>query len=168
MLVLSTLCIFPAAMCFAASSDLFTMKISNRVSVALLLGFVGLAFASGMKVDTVLWHLGCGLSVLAVTFALFAFGWIGGGDAKLAAATGVWLGFGHVVDYGIVSALLGGGLTLAIVYLRSMEMPPQLASMDWFARVHDKRSGVPYGIALAAAGLFIYPETALFSVVASQ
>ena len=41
-------------------------------------------------------------------------------------------------------------------------MPPQLATTDWLARLHKKDNGVPYGIALAAAGLLLYPETAIW------
>ena len=84
MLVLATLLLFPALMSFAASSDLFTMTISNRISILLLAGFVALAFWSGFSVQTILWHLACGMSVLVVTFTLFSFGWIGGGDGCVA------------------------------------------------------------------------------------
>ena len=81
------LLLFPALMAFAASSDLFTMTISNRVSLLLVGGFFALAFWSGMNPNDVLSHVGAAFTVLAVTFVFFARGWIGGGDAKLAAAT---------------------------------------------------------------------------------
>ena len=48
---------FPALMAFAAASDLFTMTISNRVSLALAAGFLALAFASGMASTTTVMHL---------------------------------------------------------------------------------------------------------------
>jgi prepilin peptidase CpaA len=163
MLVLAVLFLFPALMSFAASSDLFTMTISNRVSLALLAGFFVMAAWAGVSVETMVWHLACGMTVLTVTFTLFAFGWIGGGDAKLAAATAVWLGFGQVIEYGTVASVLGGLLTLGIVWMRGMEAPPRLAAADWFARLHNKDNGVPYGIALAAAGLLLYPQTAIFT-----
>ena len=41
-------------------------------------------------------------------------GWIGGGDAKLAAVTVLWLGLGHLADYLVYASLLGGALTIAI------------------------------------------------------
>ena len=49
--------------------------------------------------------------VLAVTFVFFALGWIGGGDAKLAAATALWLGFDHLLKYLLYASLFGGVLT---------------------------------------------------------
>ena len=168
MLVLIALLLFPALMSFAASSDLFTMTISNRISLALIAGFPLLAFASGLPGSTILWHLACGFTVLVVTFALFSFGWIGGGDAKLAAATGVWLGFGHIVEYGLIASFLGGILTLGIVHLRGMDMPPRLVEFDWFARIYNKNNGVPYGIALAVAGLVLYPDSTIFAAIASR
>jgi prepilin peptidase CpaA len=163
MLVLAVLFLFPALMSFAASSDLITMTISNTISLALLAGFFVIAAWAGMSVETMLWHLACGMTVLVITFTLFAFGWIGGGDAKLAAATAVWFGFAQIIEYGTLASVLGGLLTLGIMWMRGMEAPPQLAAADWFARLHNKSNGVPYGIALAASGLLLYPETAIFA-----
>jgi prepilin peptidase CpaA len=42
------LLLFPSLMAFAASSDLLTMTISNRVSLLLVAGFFGMAFLIGM------------------------------------------------------------------------------------------------------------------------
>ena len=167
MLVLTTLFLFPALMCFAASSDLVTMTISNRISLALLAGFVAIAIWSGLSLELILWHFGCGMTVLVITFTLFACGWIGGGDAKLAATTGVWFGFANIVEYGAVASVLGGVLTVSVIWVRGMTLPPQLASVDWIARLTDKTNGVPYGIALAAAGLLLYPQTVIWTAAAA-
>src|SRR5215831_19144054 len=77
------LLLFPALMAFAASSDLLTMTISNRISLILVGGFFFLAVWSGMPLADMGWHVLAALAVLAVTFTFFARGWIGGGDAKL-------------------------------------------------------------------------------------
>ena len=81
------LMVFPALMAFAASSDLFTMTISNRITLALVGGFVAVALISGMSPSDMLAHAGAAATVLAVTFVFFARGWIGGGDAKLRSAS---------------------------------------------------------------------------------
>src|SRR5665811_2387192 len=99
MLDLVRLLLFPALMAFAAASDLFTMTISNRVSLALAGGFLALALLTGMGFHDILTHLGAGAAVLAVAFACFAMGWVGGGDAKVAAAAALWFGFGHLLSY---------------------------------------------------------------------
>ena len=153
------LLLFPALMAFAASSDLLTMTISNRVSLILVGSFFVLAFWSGMPLATIGMHVAAGLAVLVVTFIFFARGWIGGGDAKLAAATALWLGFEQLLNYLTIASLLGGVLTLLIMRFRLMTLPPALANQEWVNRLHRMDSGVPYGIALAIAALMIYPDT---------
>ena len=69
---IARLLLFPALMAFAAASDLFTMTISNRVSLALAAGFLALALLSGMGLYDTLAHIGAGAAVLAVAFACFA------------------------------------------------------------------------------------------------
>ncbi len=91
------LTLFPAMMAFAASSDLLTMTIANRVSLILVAGFAALALLSGLGGAEVLSHVEAAAVVLGVAFFCFACGWIGGGDAKLAAATALWLGFGNLL-----------------------------------------------------------------------
>jgi prepilin peptidase CpaA len=162
------LTLFPATMAFAAASDLFTMTIANRVSLILVAGFAMLAALSGMGVADALWHAGAGVAVLAVTFVLFSFGWIGGGDAKLAAATALWLGFDHLADYVIYGSLLGGALTLLIVQFRAVPLPQVLAGREWVERLHRRGGGVPYGIALAAAALIVYPHTGWMAAVINR
>jgi len=154
------LLLFPALMAFAASSDFFTMTISNRVSLLLVAGFFALALYTGMSLQAVMWHSGAALTVLAVTFTFFACGWIGGGDAKLAAATALWLGFDHLAAYLLYASIFGGVLTLAVIRFRLMALPATLAERDWVQRLHKIDGGVPYGIALAAAALLVYPDTA--------
>jgi prepilin peptidase CpaA len=154
------LLLFPAMMAFAASSDLLTMTIPNRVSLIMLGGFVVLAAATGMSLEQLAHHVGAGLLVLAIAFGFFARGWIGGGDAKLGAVTALWFGFDHLLEYALYASLLGGVLTFALLQFRAIPMPQLLAGRAWAERLHEPKGGVPYGIALAAAALIVYPSTA--------
>jgi prepilin peptidase CpaA len=104
-------------------------------------------------------HLAAAAAVLAVAFLFFSQGWIGGGDAKLAAATALWFGFDHLLDYLIYASLFGGVLTLAILQFRKLPLPRVLSRQGWILRLHDSAAGIPYGIALAAAALTVYPKT---------
>lgn len=153
------LLLFPAMMAFAASSDLLTMTISNRIALILVAGFFALGYFSGMGLNDVLSHVGAAVAVLSVTFLFFARGWIGGGDAKLAAATALWLGFDHLTEYLLYASILGGLLTFIIIRFRLMPLPAALAELEWARRLHRLDGGVPYGIALAAAALLVYPDT---------
>jgi prepilin peptidase CpaA len=153
------LLLFPALMAFAASSDLITMTISNRVSLTLVATFFALALVWHMPFSEIGLHAGAAAAVLVVAFVFFARGWIGGGDAKLAAATALWLGFDQLLNYLIVASLFGGALTLAILRFRALPLPRLLAGQAWAERLHRMDTGIPYGIALALAALTIYPDT---------
>jgi prepilin peptidase CpaA len=146
-------------MAFAAASDLFTMTISNRVSLALAAGFLALALLSGMGAQDILINMGAGAAVLVLAFACFAMGWIGGGDAKVAAAAALWFGFAHLLDYLVYASLFGGVLTLLLIQFRQWPLPYLLTGQAWLLKLHAKESGIPYGIALAIGALMIYPET---------
>jgi prepilin peptidase CpaA len=156
---IARLLLFPALMAFAAASDLFTMTISNRVSLALAAGFLALAAFGGMSVADILLHFAAGATVLVVAFGCFAMGWVGGGDAKVAASAALWFGFAHLMNYLLYASLFGGALTLVLLQFRQWPLPYTLTGQAWLLRLHAKESGIPYGIALATGALMIYPET---------
>ncbi len=159
-------CFFPIVMAYAAASDLLTMTISNWVSIALVAGFLVLApFLPGMDLTAFGYHVAGGAAVLVVTFAMFAFGWIGGGDAKVAAAAALWLGLDHTIEFLMWTALIGGPLTIAIVLMRQRLSPALAVRFTWLYRLNDPTAGVPYGLALAAAALLVYPDTDWMSLV---
>lgn len=157
------LIVFPALMIFAAFSDLFTMTIPNRVSLILVLAYFALAAYLPLSWHILATHISCGFAVLALTFVLFQFGWVGGGDAKLASATALWLGWEYLLEYGMVASIAGGVLTIIILMIRWRDLPTRLLSVGFIARLAEKTNGVPYGIALAIAGLLIYPQTGMWS-----
>ena len=157
-----TLVVFPALMAFAAMSDLVTMTISNRVSLLLVGTFAILAVCLGLSPATLAWHVGLAATVLAVVFGMFSLGWIGGGDAKLAAATALWIGPSLLMEYFFYASIFGGVLTLAIIFARGTPLPAFALGWGWANRLHDSKSGIPYGIALAAAGLVVYPTTEIW------
>lgn len=156
---LAHLLLFPALMAFAAASDLFTMTISNRVSLALVAGFFVLALSGGMAPYEMLSHVGAGALLLVVAFTCFAMGWMGGGDAKVAASVALWFGFAPLMDFLLYASLFGGALTLLLLQFRQWPLPYGLAGQAWLARLHDKETGIPYGIALTLGALTVYPET---------
>ena len=164
---LALLLVFPAAMAIAGAMDLFTMTIPNRISLALVAGFFVLAPFAGFGLAEIATHAATGFVMLVLGIFMFWRGWIGGGDAKLFAAAALWIGYEQLLIYALAAALLGGGLTLAIVFLRMMPLPAALANQGWLARLHDSKQGIPYGIALAAAGLLVYPQTVWMAGVAA-
>lgn len=163
---LAILTIFPAAVILAAFTDLFTMTIPNRISLVLVGAFLALAPFSGITLTQFGWHVAAGLLVLAVTFALFIAGIIGGGDAKLVSAVALWVGMEQLLPYLLIASIFGGALTLGLLTFRKMPLPLSLNKLGWLTRLHAPKGKVPYGIALAAGALWIYPETMWFAGLA--
>lgn len=159
MIEYAVLLVFPAAMAFAGAMDLFTMTIPNRISIVLVAAFGVAAAMTGIGWSALASHLGAGFLMLVIGIGMFAMGWLGGGDAKLLAATALWIGFDHLLAYLIVAGIAGGLLAIVILLYRSILPPLWLARQRWALNLHSARTGIPYGIALAAAGLHVYPST---------
>jgi prepilin peptidase CpaA len=157
---------FPVTMAFAAANDLFTMKIPNRISVALVAGFVAIALATRMPLETFSIHFAIALAVLAATFALFSMSMLGGGDAKLMAAGALWMGADHIVEFLAYVTIFGGILAVAILGYRNLVPANAFALPDWARRLHTTGGGIPYGIAIAAGGLMLFPTTEFFRLSA--
>ena len=154
--------VFPFCMLFAAISDMLSMTIANRVPLLLIAVFAFVAPLTGMDWATFGMHFAAGAMVLCVTFALFAIGGMGGGDAKLLAATSVWMGLGFpLLQYLVVSTFLGGMLTLAIIAYRNSPLSAFTLGNRFFRNFASDTKGIPYGIALGAGGLLIFPDSPL-------
>lgn len=158
--------VFPVVVTVAACYDLLTMQIPNRFPAALAVAFLALAFLSGLPFATIGIHLVVGLGLLAGTFALFAFGFLGGGDAKLASAIVLWLGIEQALPFLALTALFGGALSLVILGFRAFPLPAALLGWPPALRLHERGAGVPYGVALAAAALVVFPDTQWFLALA--
>ncbi|NEU10877.1 peptidase [Methylobacterium sp. BTF04] len=159
---LSLFVVFPFLMAYAAARDLLTMLIPNAISLVLIAAFGLFAVTTGMGWSDLAGHFGAAAATLAVTFTLFALGFIGGGDAKLAAATALWVGFDRLADYLLLASIAGGALTLGILLARAYPLPALLARLPFALHLHDQKTGVPYGIALAVSALLVMPDTAMW------
>ena len=157
----------PLLLAAAAGWDLASYTIPNFLSLALLATFATFALAAGLTPGAVGWHLLAGLLGLFIGFTLFALGYIGGGDAKLVAVVVLWLGFRDLMPYALLASLFGGVLSLGIVLLRRCPLPDVLARQGWIAKLHDARSGIPYGVALAAGAFILLPSTEIFRLAAA-
>lgn len=156
--------IFPAAMAFAGAMDLLTMTIPNRISIIMVAAFVVTAVLFGLPLDVVAWHLAAGALMLVVGIGMFAAGWVGGGDAKLLAAGALWLGFEHLPAFLLLTAVIGSLLMLAIVVFRAYPAAA-FPLPEWALRLHRSHVGLPYGVAIGAAGLLVFPYTVFFATL---
>ena len=137
--------IFVGGVLDAAISDLNSFRIPNRSPAILLAGFPLFAWATHLGMAGWLDHLGVGLALFALGALLFGLRIWGGGDAKLVAATGLWVGLAGLSGFLTIMTTTGGVLALVGLAARAI---PALPFKAW-----GQRQAVPYGIAIAAAGL---------------
>src|SRR5438128_1250085 len=83
----------------AALRDLTSYTIPNWLSLCLAAAFLPAAFTLGLPVAVIGLCLGIGVAALLAGMVMFALGWIGGGDAKLFAASALWLGLSGALPF---------------------------------------------------------------------
>ena len=131
---------------YGAATDLRARIISNRLNLAIALLAPLWWWATGLTLwPGVALQLGIAVAVFALFSGLFAIGMMGGGDVKLLGALALWLPLDALVTLLVVMALAGGLITLATVLHHR------------FAR-KDGQPEVPYGVAIALAGLWVLGE----------
>jgi prepilin peptidase CpaA len=159
----AALLIFPLCMSIAAISDLLTMTIPNRVSLALAVSFLVLAPVFGLSVTEIGMHFASASVVFFACFALFALNVMGGGDAKLLAAAALWFGFDSSLVY---VAFIGGVVTVLIVLLRSQASIIMAIGLPVPNSLMVAKK-IPYGIAIAIGGILAFPSSPLL-IAATQ
>ena len=151
------LMLFPLLMILSGAVDVMTRRIPNSLVVGTAALFLPAALVTGMPLWIMSLHVATAAVLLALGFGLFSFGVVGGGDAKMMAAAGLWLGFPCSILFITFSALAGGLLAAAmgLWFLVTMEGGMHSA---WFDKaVAPLKPSVPYGFALAAGAILATP-----------
>jgi prepilin peptidase CpaA len=156
--LLQTGCLAAFAILLIAAGwqDLRTLTIANRLSLATVAAFAVWAAAGvalgrlspAMLGVTIL----CSLAVFVIGATGFAAGVLGGGDVKLLAAASLFAGSARLVDFLVVTALVGGALGLAVLVGAPIGPAIPATGGTVRSRLH---SGLPYGPAIAAGGLWV-------------
>ena len=167
MIFLVLFSVFPALLLVAAMNDLVEFKIPNWVSALLAIGFLPAAMSAGAPVATIVENLFVGFGVLALGFILFANNIVGGGDAKLLAASSMWIGLSGLAAFMINMALAGGVLAMSLMLFRKTPALPIYAQAPWLLRLHQKSKDIPYAVAIAAGGLLSIRQTLPFELAFS-
>lgn len=133
----------------AAWGDLQTRTIPNPLTAAIALGAPLWWWAHGWSFwPDILLQLAIAVGIFLIFAACFSIGAMGGGDVKLITAISLWLPFVPLVRMLFVMAVLGGIVTVA--------------TLVW----HRARRGggtpeIPYGVAIACAGLWVFSNELL-------
>lgn len=101
-------------------------------------------------------HLLSFVFVFLVTYVLFYFKMIGGGDAKLLTVFALWTGTAGLMPLLFMMAVMGGvmgGATLALSKWKPVKNP---AKGSWVAKAQKGAKEVPYGIAIFAGAIFAF------------
>lgn len=160
--------IFPALAIVAAFKDATSFTIPNWISASAALAFAPVALLAGAEPGALGLHLAVGVGALVCGMAMFALGWIGGGDAKLLAASALWLGWSALLPFLMFTALAGGVLAVGLLNLRAdwlRRLAP--AGPVWIERLREKGAPAPYGVALAVGALAAFPQSDLLRLAVS-
>jgi prepilin peptidase CpaA len=142
---------FTGLMAAAAFEDFRKLVIPNTVVVGLCaLWPLHLATGPGFTLAGGLNAVGCALAVFLCGAVLFSRGLIGGGDVKLLAAATLWAGPAATPTLLVVTAVLGGLLTLVLLSSATVR-----AAFSWARAAAVRSLPVPYGVAIAAAAVIV-------------
>jgi prepilin peptidase CpaA len=155
MLPTIALATFVVGLVCAALSDLLRYEIPDELSLAI--GAAFLLIATGTPFTQWLPHILVGGVTLLIGAILFDRGICGGGDVKLFAAAALWMGWQHLPEFVLLTALAGGALAAGLLAARALGRSV-VESGRWYSRLLRPGEGVPYGIAISAAALYLAPQ----------
>jgi prepilin peptidase CpaA len=137
----------------AALWDAVTMTIPNYLVLAVLALYV-VGLAVNFDLSDILLDLLAAVIIFVVCFVLFALGWLGGGDAKLAPGAVLWVGYDGFLEFVVAMTLIGGVLSIVLLILRG-GLRAASASQDSLPLVLQWASPIPYGIAISAGAILM-------------
>jgi prepilin peptidase CpaA len=140
------LALLACGLCVAAALDWRSRIIPNWLNGAIALGAIPFWIATRAPFwpDAAI-HIAVAAAVFAVFAIAFQLGMMGGGDVKMLAALALWLPPLAVLQLVLLMSLAGGALTVAMVVRHRMAKA-------------EGQPEIPYGIAIAFAGLWLLGE----------
>ena len=150
---------FPLLLIVAGAGDALSMRISNRLNLLVAVSFFPMAFAAGMPLPMLGLHVATGFALLLAGYALFALRLFGGGDAKLLAAAGLWLGYPASLSFLSYTAVVGGVLAMAVVLWSFIKLDSSIREGFISRRLQFINPDLPYGLALAVGGILAFSQS---------
>jgi len=137
-------------------SDLRTRLLPNKWVLAYTLLFIPALLLRQPDWSQLGWHIGVGVFAFFVFLLLFIANAMGGGDVKLGTAVFLWAGSSSWLPALLITAWVGGGLAV-IGWLLDRQLLQRIRCPAFAALRHglSAQRGVPYGVGLVAAGIFV-------------
>ena len=150
----------PVLVTAGAFTDIFSYRIPNVLTAAAVPTFFVYAALAEMSGAELLAHVLFGTAMLLITMVAFYLGCFGGGDAKMLAATGLWLSPQEWTVFLLYTATAGLVFALLLIVLRTLPLPPGFLLNRYlyglYAGNEGNRLAVPYGVAIAV-GILALP-----------
>ena len=149
---------FVGLLCWAFVCDSLTLKIPNKVSLGIVALYPAWVLANWPMIGVPWLSVVIAIAVLAVGFVVNELGLMGGGDAKLLAATALWAGPGLVFELIAVTTVMGGLVALAVIFAAFVRHHREVtdrgeAVAPFFRNI--AKAKYPYGIAIAVGGFVV-------------
>lgn len=148
--------LFLALLAVAAVSDIVWRRIPNWTVLVLLVVWIGAAI-TGQAAG--IWYLSLAAAAIAfaVGYVFYHFGLMGAGDAKLFTAGALFAGLSWLMQYALITALLGGALAVVYLIIRPRKALRGLTARGRAEAAANPDAGIPYGVPIAlAAGVTAY------------
>ena len=151
--------VFPLLMIIAGAGDALSMRIPNWLTGLIAVVFFPMALLVGMPWAAIGLHILVGLGLFIAGFMLFALGLFGGGDSKLLAATGLWLGWADLMPFLVMTALAGAVLALCVGVWSIINTASEIKDGSIFKHLGTIKPNVPYGYAFAVGAILAFPDS---------
>ena len=154
-LVLAPLAAAAILLIYAAFSDLTRYLIPNWLNLLLASLSPFYFWFSDLSAEIMLMRSAIAVTVLIVGMLMHFRGLVGGGDIKLLASLSLWIPPNEWPLFLLTVLAAGGGLALVVLALRKMkgDMSDSFSNQGWRGRLLSRGVGIPYGVAIAIAGL---------------
>lgn len=165
--------LLPIMISLGALTDIYGYIIPNILSIILIIGFYLFAFLHpNFTSDDIINHTLSALLVLSITFTMFAFGFLGGGDAKLLATSSLWFGFGDLSGYIFYVTMAGGILSMIFMvwrrtkpfnfYNQFIPLERMFHGPETQQHIPLKKRSIPYAVGIMLGFYFYLPHSKIF------
>jgi prepilin peptidase CpaA len=138
----------------AAYTDVTRRIIPNWIPITLILLFI--AASAFRPIDSsIVYSFLVAAAVFTVLAVAFAFNVLGGGDVKLMAAVALWVGLAGILEFFLITAMVGGALALGMIAYQRLALVFPIALPAGSAGTGAPAPTLPYGVAIAAAGCIV-------------